>query len=90
MPADWVAAWRDRHPGATVVNEYGPTEATVGCVTAHVAPGEAPPVDRTGSVGIGRPAPGNTVYVLDDGLRPVPAGVIGELYVAAPRSRAVT
>ncbi|MDP9845620.1 non-ribosomal peptide synthetase [Streptosporangium lutulentum] len=85
LPADWVAAWRDRHPGATVVNEYGPTEATVGCVTAHVAPGEAPPVDRTGSVGIGRPAPGNTVYVLDDGLRPVPAGVIGELYVAGPQ-----
>ncbi|MEV6865903.1 amino acid adenylation domain-containing protein [Streptosporangium subroseum] len=85
LPADWVATWRDRHPGVTVVNEYGPTEATVGCVTAHVAPGEAPPVDQAGSVGIGRPAPGNTVYVLDDGLRPVPAGVVGELYVAGPQ-----
>ncbi|SFJ56881.1 amino acid adenylation domain-containing protein [Streptosporangium canum] len=85
LPADWVTAWRERHPGVTVVNEYGPTEATVGCVAAHVAPGEALPVDQAGAVGIGRPAPGNTAYVLDGGLRPAPAGVVGELYVAGPQ-----
>ncbi|WP_326820141.1 non-ribosomal peptide synthetase [Streptosporangium sp. NBC_01756] len=85
LRADRVAAWRERHPGVTVVNEYGPTEATVGCVAALVAPGEALPVDRSGSVGIGRPAPGNAAYVLDDGLRPVPVDVVGELYVAGPQ-----
>ncbi|MFC4061555.1 amino acid adenylation domain-containing protein, partial [Planomonospora corallina] len=85
LPADAVTAWRERHPSATVVNEYGPTEATVGCVMARVAPGEELPVDHSGSVGIGRPAPGTTAYVLDGGLRPVPAGVVGELYVAGPQ-----
>ncbi|MEV0972893.1 non-ribosomal peptide synthetase [Microtetraspora glauca] len=85
LPADGVTAWRERHPGVTVVNEYGPTEATVGCVAARVAPGEALPVDQAGSVTIGRPAPGNAAYVLDGGLRPVPTGVVGELYIAGPQ-----
>ncbi|WP_433256781.1 non-ribosomal peptide synthetase [Streptosporangium sp. CA-135522] len=85
LSADAVTAWRERHPGVTVVNEYGPTEVTVGCVAARVAPGEALPVDQAGSVGIGLPAPGNTAYVLDGRLRPVPAGVVGELYVSGPQ-----
>lgn len=31
---------------------------------------------------VGRPVPGAHAYLLDDGLRPVPAGVVGELYYA--------
>ncbi|WP_067186434.1 non-ribosomal peptide synthetase [Microtetraspora niveoalba] len=85
LPADAVAAFRERHPGVAVVNEYGPTEATVGCVLERVVPGAALPVDRAGSVPIGRPAPGVAAYVLDAGLRPVPTGVVGELYVAGPQ-----
>ncbi|MEA5361540.1 amino acid adenylation domain-containing protein [Amycolatopsis sp., V23-08] len=61
---------------ATVTNEYGPTEATVGCV-AHRLDG---PVD--GPVPIGRPISGTRVYVLDDRLRPVPPGVAGQLFLA--------
>jgi acyl-CoA synthetase (AMP-forming)/AMP-acid ligase II/acyl carrier protein len=71
--------WRVANPGATVVNEYGPTEATVGCVAASIAPGEELP---PGPVSIGRPIPGMRAYVLDPRLRPVPPGVVGELYVA--------
>ncbi|UOZ04674.1 amino acid adenylation domain-containing protein [Amycolatopsis sp. WQ 127309] len=65
-----------RQFAATVTNEYGPTEATVGCV-AHRLDG---PVD--GPVPIGRPIPGTRVYVLDDRLRPVPPGVAGRLHLA--------
>ncbi|MEV6075920.1 amino acid adenylation domain-containing protein [Streptomyces sp. NPDC052069] len=59
-----------------MINEYGPTEASVGStihpVTGHVALDVVP---------IGRPLPNMTAYVLDASMRPVPAGVLGELYV---------
>jgi amino acid adenylation domain-containing protein len=59
--------------GVTGWNTYGPTECTVDCVFAPMA-GERPV--------IGRPVPGARAYVLDEWLRPVPAGVPGVLYVA--------
>ncbi|MEU8824340.1 amino acid adenylation domain-containing protein [Streptomyces sp. NPDC048636] len=74
-----VARWRERHPGATVVNEYGPTEATVGCVAHRIGPDEEIPA---GPVPIGRPMANSAVHVLDGSLRPVPPGVPGELYIA--------
>ena len=79
LTAEALAPWRSAHPGVAVVNEYGPTEATVGCVLARIAAGEAL---AGGPVSIGRPAPGVDAYLLDDALRPVPTGVPGELYVA--------
>ncbi len=59
-----------------VFNEYGPTEATVGCMIHHFDPAE----DLT-VVPIGRPAANARVYLLDHRLRPVPVGVDGEIYV---------
>ncbi|WP_255281508.1 condensation domain-containing protein [Actinomadura madurae] len=82
LPGGVVERWRAANPAATVVNEYGPTEATVGCVISAAAPGETVPVGRDGGVLIGRPAPGVRTFVLDGFLQPVPAGVAGELYVA--------
>ncbi|MFF0673958.1 non-ribosomal peptide synthase/polyketide synthase [Streptomyces tendae] len=73
-----VRAWREHAPGATVVNEYGPTEATVGCVVAFVRPQDEPPA---GSVTIGSPVRNTRAYVLDEALQPVPPGVPGELYL---------
>ncbi|WP_194826084.1 non-ribosomal peptide synthetase [Nocardia sp. XZ_19_231] len=61
--------------GARVHNLYGPTEAAV-CITHH----ETSDAD-SGNVPIGLPATGADVRVLDAELRPVPVGVIGELYL---------
>ncbi|RSN29186.1 non-ribosomal peptide synthetase [Amycolatopsis sp. WAC 04169] len=79
LTAEAVQPWRDRHPGTLVVNEYGPTEATVGCVVHRIEPGDVLP---SGPVSIGRPVPGTRAYVLDERGQPVPPGVPGELYVA--------
>ncbi|GAA4897643.1 hypothetical protein GCM10023223_09920 [Stackebrandtia albiflava] len=56
-------------------NHYGPAETHL--VTAATVGRDAP--DRPG---IGRPVDNTRVYVLDDVLRPVPPGVVGELYLA--------
>ncbi|MEU9136994.1 amino acid adenylation domain-containing protein [Streptomyces sp. NPDC048404] len=62
-------------PNCTANNLYGPTEAAVE-VTAHQY---VPGADR---LPIGTPVWNTQVYVLDAALRPVAAGVTGELYLA--------
>ncbi|MFE6992751.1 amino acid adenylation domain-containing protein, partial [Streptomyces pharetrae] len=73
-----LEAWRAEHPQVTVINAYGPTEATVNCTDFRIEPGQ-----RVGSgpVPIGRPFWNTRAYVLDERLRPVPPGVAGELYI---------
>ncbi|GAA4977569.1 non-ribosomal peptide synthetase [Actinoplanes utahensis] len=69
-----VQAWS---AGRVLYNAYGPSETTVDATSWRCPPGAAPAV-----VPIGRPSVNTRVYVLDERLRPVPAGVPGELYVA--------
>nr|WP_237505591.1 MULTISPECIES: non-ribosomal peptide synthetase [unclassified Streptomyces] len=61
-------------PGTDVVNLYGPTEGTVDAMVAHVRDSERQL--------IGRPVDNARVHLLDAGLRPVPPGVPGEMYLA--------
>ncbi|MFG3003154.1 amino acid adenylation domain-containing protein [Streptomyces calvus] len=71
--------WRAAHPDVRVINAYGPTETTVTAAEFTLQPGEAVP---SGPVPIGRPLWNTRMYVLDAGLRPVPPGSPGELYIA--------
>src|SRR5690606_19191821 len=73
-PAGLVDIWgRDRR----MFNGYGPTESTIqASVSEPMRPGK--------DINIGRPAIGFAGLVLDGHLKPVPVGVIGELYVTGP------
>ncbi|MFR9777631.1 non-ribosomal peptide synthetase [Micromonospora sp. MS34] len=79
LAGEQLAGWRVAHPDVAVINEYGPTEATVGCVAARIAPGA--PV-AAGPVPIGTPTWNTRALLLDAALQPVPPGVVGELYIA--------
>ncbi|MGW2047649.1 non-ribosomal peptide synthetase, partial [Streptomyces sp. NPDC001858] len=69
----WWARQGDSNPA--LVNMYGPTEATI-----YVTHRRLDGTDKD-SV-IGRGVAGMSMLVLDEGLSPVPVGVVGELYVA--------
>ncbi|OSC19489.1 non-ribosomal peptide synthetase, partial [Mycobacterium vulneris] len=75
-PAELVQRWA---PGRVMINEYGPTETTMWVALS------APLTAGSDAVPIGAPVPGAAFFVLDQWLQPVPAGVIGELYVAGPQ-----
>ncbi len=61
--------------GTTLWDIYGPTETTVYSAGGIVSGG-------TGPVEIGPPIDHTRVYILDERLTPVPAGVVGEVYLA--------
>ncbi|MCC6436795.1 MAG: amino acid adenylation domain-containing protein [Acidimicrobiales bacterium] len=69
-----------RWPGVAVFNEYGPTEAVVGCMVHRFDPER----DRGADVPIGVPAPGVRLFVLDPYGHVAPSGVPGELHIARP------
>jgi len=78
--AGWPLIERIRRlrPGLRILNHYGPTETTVGATTWEVP---VPLGDRPATVPIGIPLPHVRTCVRDQSGRPVPAGVVGELYL---------
>jgi amino acid adenylation domain-containing protein len=72
VPPDVIGRWAGR---LNLLAAYGLTEATVNSTLWRARPG------WDTAVPIGVPDPNTTVYVLDARLRPVPPGVVGELYV---------
>ncbi|POA48980.1 non-ribosomal peptide synthetase [Pseudomonas sp. MPR-ANC1] len=62
-----------RNQTFAVINNYGPTEATVVATSGAVEAGQ--------TLHIGRPMANAKVYLLDEQQRPVPVGVAGELFV---------
>ncbi|HEX3514598.1 MAG TPA: amino acid adenylation domain-containing protein, partial [Trebonia sp.] len=74
-PASLVRLWSTDY---RMFNGYGPTETTVAVTLAGpLKPAPAPPP-------IGSALGGAVLRVLDDRLRPVPEGTVGELYVGGP------
>ena len=69
-------------PGTRLVNMYGITETCVHVTAHHVTDDQTGPAATAGVGVIGRPLAGLDVALLDHVLRPVPAGVIGEIYVS--------
>lgn len=63
-------------PCCRLINGYGPTENTTFTCCHEITDGSL----ARGSVPIGRPIANTQVYVLDEHLQPVPAGIPGELY----------
>ncbi|XVQ85649.1 non-ribosomal peptide synthase/polyketide synthase [Microbispora siamensis] len=76
-----LSPWYARHAGDNplLVNMYGITETTVH--VTYLALDERLAASATSSL-IGVGIPDLRVYVLDEGLQPVPTGVVGEMYVA--------
>jgi amino acid adenylation domain-containing protein len=72
LPVDTARRWaQDR----ALFNSYGVTEATIATTCARIRP------DVT-EVSIGRAIAHNGVHILDESLRPVPRGAIGELFIS--------
>ncbi|MFE4978012.1 amino acid adenylation domain-containing protein, partial [Kitasatospora sp. NPDC056651] len=77
LPTALATRWTRLVGTGRVVNEYGPTETSVG-TTTHPLTTTQPDGD---TVPIGRPLPNTTTHVLDHAMQPVPIGATGELYV---------
>ncbi|AOW91618.1 non-ribosomal peptide synthetase [Rhodococcus sp. WMMA185] len=71
-PRDLLSRWTSQ---CNVIDAYGPAESTVMATLSN-------PLDASKPVTIGRPIRGTRAVVLDHRLRPVPVGVVGELYIA--------
>lgn len=73
LPIELVSRWA---PGRRMINAWGATECTIETTLSQ----PLLPDGRVPSIGVS--IPGSRVHLLDDGLQPVPAGVVGELYIA--------
>ncbi|HET6709995.1 amino acid adenylation domain-containing protein [Amycolatopsis sp.] len=73
LPVELARRWSADH---RLVNIYGPSETTLAVTLYPVEPGR-----RYRNVPLGGPIRNTALYVLDRDLSPVPAGVVGELYI---------
>jgi acyl-coenzyme A synthetase/AMP-(fatty) acid ligase/acyl carrier protein len=72
-----LAYWRTHSPKTWIVNEYGPTEATVGCSVFEARVEDL----GEGNIPIGFPIENCQLYVLNSSMQPVVGNEPGELYI---------
>lgn len=79
LPADQINDLVDAatEVGATVVNAYGVTEATITSTVHSLGRNET-------DVPLGTDLPGTRTHVVDVGGNPLPAGAVGEIAIAGP------
>jgi len=73
LSADHARRFLAAAPHCVLVNAYGPTEVTVATTVHTVSPDDDP-------IPIGRPMPRTSVCLLDEDLRPVRPGEVGQIY----------
>ena len=73
--ADAVGKFMKSFEHVRVFNLYGPTEASIGCVYYEITGKE----DR---IPIGKPISNVKIYILDAYYKPVPLGIIGEIFIS--------
>ncbi|HCH29032.1 MAG TPA: amino acid adenylation protein [Ruminococcaceae bacterium] len=80
MPSKVLKLWQENLPEAKFVNQYGPTEATASCTYYEI--------DRTVSedevLPIGKPYKNYRIVLLDENLKEVRKGELGEICVSGP------
>jgi amino acid adenylation domain-containing protein/non-ribosomal peptide synthase protein (TIGR01720 family) len=69
--------WIERAPNTIIINEYGPSETTVGCCTYRVLNDDC----LEGSIPIGSPIANAEVYLFNTNYQPTPVGAPGEIYI---------
>ncbi|MFJ2744337.1 amino acid adenylation domain-containing protein [Streptomyces sp. NPDC087440] len=82
LPRETGARWLQAYPTIPLINAFGPTECSDDVTHAVLDTAALATIEEGAPVPIGRPVRNTRLYVLDDRLRPVPAGTPGELYAA--------
>ncbi|HEY4313815.1 MAG TPA: amino acid adenylation domain-containing protein [Pirellulales bacterium] len=77
-----VLPWMKYAKKTILINEYGPTEATVGCAIYEVVGSDRRWIAKSHRpIPVGKPISGMTLYVVDRRLQLLPIGVPGELVI---------
>ncbi len=82
LSAEVAAAMAAAAPAADLTNLYGPTEATIAITRYRLPPPPDQGAARPAAVPIGQPFPGQRIAIVDERLRPVGDGRVGELLLA--------
>lgn len=72
-----LESWRQIYPDTALINMYGITETTVHVTYKSITASEI----EADISNIGVPIPTTSVYILDAHLKPVPVGMVGEIFV---------